>query len=384
MKMKFTIHTRVRNWLSYSIALLIIIVMIWFSNRIVNELKLEEKQKVTNYVHALELLNSDQQLSSETQLFLFNLVEQNTTIPVILVDDKNNLVDAKNINKKIFSDKILYQKELSQMQNLNNPITIKLPFGEQNLYYKNSLLLNQLEYYPIILIIVIGLYIWFTLWYLKVIRKGEQSLLWAGMAKETAHQIGTPLSSMMGWLEILKLEDINPQALQHIEKDIDRLKNIADRFSKIGSYPKLEEKNIIEVAKNAFGYLQNRVSKQIQFEYSAPKKEILINLNELLLNWVIENLVKNAVDAMKSGGLISLKITDNAQKVFIDISDQGSGISKKNIKNIFKPGFTTKKRGWGLGLSLAKRIIEDYHKGKIFVLSSEVGKGTIFRIILKK
>ncbi|MDR1876653.1 MAG: HAMP domain-containing histidine kinase [Flavobacteriaceae bacterium] len=382
--MNFYKNIRLNNWLGYGIALCIAVFITVFSNRKVKELKEEESVKISNYAKTLELLNTEEDLPSDTQVFLVQFIEQNTTIPVILVDEKGMYLDSKNVNKEIISNPGRLKKELNKMAELYKPIPIKLPFGNQYVYYKNSVFLNQLEYYPIVLILIIALFIWFTYWYFKTMRKTEQSLLWAGMAKETAHQIGTPLSSIIGWLEILKMENIDQKPIQNIERDVNRLQNITDRFSKIGSTPALEQEDLVEVSRQAFLYLKNRISRQINFEFSAPDHPVLVQLNVSLFNWVIENLIKNAVDAMKSGGTIRLKIQDNKRNIYLDISDEGTGIALKNIKKIFKPGFTTKKRGWGLGLSLARRIIVDYHFGKIFVLTSETNKGTTFRIILKK
>lgn len=375
---------RFSNWLGYSIALILAVITIFFSNRKVNQLKKEESIKISNYAKTLELLNTEQSLPPKAQLLLVQLIEQNTTIPVILVDSKDNYLDSKNVDHNIISNSAKLKKELNKMGELYPPIPIVLPFGKQYVYYKNSLLLTQLKYYPIVLLIIISLFLWFTYWYFNTIKKAEQSLLWAGMAKETAHQIGTPLSSIIGWIEILKSEPIDQKPVKNIERDITRLLTITDRFSKIGSAPALEEADLVEVTQQAFNYLKNRVSHHIQFYFQAPQTAIHTKLNVALFSWVIENLIKNAADAMKGEGNIKLEIQENKNLLYIDISDTGSGILSKNSKKIFEPGFTTKKRGWGLGLSLARRIIEDYHHGKIFVLHTEIQKGTTFRILLKK
>lgn len=382
--MKFNSSIRLSNSLGYFVALMVAVITVIFSNEKVYQLKKEESVKITNYAKTLQLLNTEQSLPSNTQLFLVQLIEQNTTIPVILVDEKGNYLDSKNVDKKIISNPGKLKKELKNMGDSYAPIPIILPFGKQYVYYKNSIFLSQLEYYPILLFLFISLFFWFTYWYYKLTKKTEQSLLWAGMAKETAHQIGTPLSSIIGWVEILKNEPIDPKPVQNIEKDVTRLLTITDRFSKIGSLPSLEEADLVQVSQQAFYYLENRVSNHIQFCFQAPEKPMPVKLNISLFSWVIENLVKNAADAMKDAGYIKLEIKENKHHLYIDISDTGSGISSPNTKKIFRPGFTTKKRGWGLGLSLARRIIEDYHHGKIFVLHTEVQKGTTFRILLKK
>lgn len=382
--MSFFKNVRLRNWFGYILALIVALFIIIFSNSKVEELKEEESVKISNYAKTLELLNTETDIPPKTQFFLVQLIEQNTTIPVILVDEKGNYIDSKNVSKKIISDSLKLKEELHEMAESYYPILIKLPFGNQYVYYKNSVLLTQLGYYPFVLIILVTLFVWFTYWYFKTVKKTEQSLLWAGMAKETAHQIGTPLSSIMGWLEILKTEEIDQKPIINIEKDVHRLQNITDRFSKIGSTPSLKKEDIVEISEQAFMYLKKRMSRQIGFEFQAPEYPVYVSLNNILYSWVIENLIKNSADAMKGEGKIKLQIHDNKKNIFIDISDEGSGIESKNVKKIFKPGFTTKKRGWGLGLSLARRIIEDYHYGKIFVQNTEINKGTTFRITLKK
>ncbi|MXO34987.1 sensor histidine kinase [Apibacter sp. B3889] len=382
--MSFFKNVRLRNWFGYILALIVALFIIIFSNSKVEELKEEESVKISNYAKTLELLNTETDIPPKTQFFLVQLIEQNTSIPVILVDEKGNYIDSKNVSKKIISDSLKLKEELHEMAESYYPILIKLPFGNQYVYYKNSVLLTQLGYYPFVLIILVTLFVWFTYWYFKTVKKTEQSLLWAGMAKETAHQIGTPLSSIMGWLEILKTEEIDQKPIINIEKDVHRLQNITDRFSKIGSTPSLKKEDIVEISEQAFMYLKRRMSKQIGFEFQAPEYPVYVSLNNILYSWVIENLIKNSADAMKGEGKIKLQIHDNKKNIFIDISDEGLGIESKNVKKIFKPGFTTKKRGWGLGLSLARRIIEDYHYGKIFVQNTEINKGTTFRITLKK
>ncbi|MCO6565691.1 MAG: ATP-binding protein [Apibacter sp.] len=382
--MSFFKNVQLRNWLGYILALCVALFIIIFSNSKVKELKEEESVKISNYAKTLELLNTETDIPPKTQFFLVQFIEQNTTIPVILVDEKGNYIDSKNVSKKIVSDSLKLKEELNEMAESYYPILIKLPFGNQYVYYKNSVLLTQLGYYPFVLIILVTLFVWFTYWYIKTVKKTEQSLLWAGMAKETAHQIGTPLSSIMGWLEILKTEEIDQKPIRNIEKDVHRLQNITDRFSKIGSTPSLKKEDIVELSKQTFMYLKKRMSKQIRFEFYAPAYPIYISLNNILYSWVIENLIKNSADAMKGKGKIKFQIHDNKKNILIDISDEGTGIESKNVKKVFKPGYTTKKRGWGLGLSLARRIIEDYHYGKIFVQNTEINQGTTFRIILKK
>ena len=252
------------------------------------------------------------------------------------------------------------------------------------IYYRDSDLLTKLKYYPIALILILFLFASVIYLFFKSNKVAEQNKLWTGMAKETAHQIGTPLSSLLGWIEILRLDNTDENTVKEIENDVYRLNTIAERFSKIGSIPKLKELDIVYVTSSSFNYLKSRSSKQVEFSFDEPKKEILANINLQLFSWVIENLVKNAIDTMEGKGKIVLDIFENEKNVTITISDTGKGIPKSLQQKIFSPGFTTKKRGWGLGLSLAKRIIEDYHNGKISVLKSEISKGTTFLIVLKK
>ena len=253
----------------------------------------------------------------------------------------------------------------------------------QTIYYGNSPLLKKIGYYPLALLLIILLFAAVVYFFYRSTKTAEQNKLWTGMAKETAHQIGTPLSSLVGWTEILKTEKVNPEYIAEIEKDIDRLQTITDRFSKIGSAPTLETLDLVEVTTSSYEYLKSRSSKLINFEIEHPDKEILVNLNAQLYSWTIENLVKNAIDAMKGKGDLKLSITQVEKQVFVNITDTGKGIPKQLFNKIFEPGYTTKKRGWGLGLSLAKRIVEDYHKGKIKVVESEIGKGTTIQITLK-
>jgi signal transduction histidine kinase len=259
-----------------------------------------------------------------------------------------------------------------------------LPGKIQYLYYGNSSLLNKLKYYPVALLLIIFLFGALVYNFYKSTKMATQNKLWAGMAKETAHQIGTPLSSLIGWLEIMKADNVDETTILEIEKDINRLQTITDRFSKIGSEPILEVKNIIEETEQSFDYLKSRFSSQVDFSFKAPKKPIMVSLNPALHSWTVENLVKNAIDAMRGKGKLTLEIVNDTNFVNLLVTDTGKGIPKHQYKRIFEPGFTTKKRGWGLGLSLTKRIVEEYHKGKIKVLNSEVGKGTTIQVTFKK
>ncbi|MCB9203120.1 MAG: HAMP domain-containing histidine kinase [Flavobacteriales bacterium] len=375
---------RVTRFIGFLVALLLVVLVIYVSNTMVKQLEHEEEQKVKTLAEAQRIIGSNIEIEPNFQFFLLSIIEQNNSVPVIVTDKNKNPIFMRNVSEDIESDSEALQEEIMEMESTYEPIAIELGDIKQFLYYKNSDLHYKLQYYPIFLIVIISIFIWFTLWYFKNLKRTEESFLWAGMAKETAHQIGTPLSSMMGWLELLKMEDVNEQAVGEMEHDISRLNVITERFSKIGSKPELKENDLIEVIQKTIDYLRVRISSSVQIKFESKLQSANIKLNEALLSWVLENLMKNAVDAMKSKGEITVKVEENQQNYLIDVSDTGSGISLRKKNDIFKPGFTTKKRGWGLGLSLAKRIIEKYHNGKIYVLKSIPNKGTTFRIEFSK
>ncbi|MEO9570107.1 MAG: HAMP domain-containing sensor histidine kinase [Polaribacter sp.] len=369
--------------LAILISLIIVSLILWNTYTFFQKFKHEERIKMEILGIAFkEFSNSD--LNSDIVL-PDKIITTNTSIPLILVDAKGNIISNQNLDsiKSLDSDYLIEQ--LAKMKSENLPIEIS--FGENNkqyIYYRNSDLLNKLTYYPLALILILFLFLSVIYLFYNSNKIAEQNKLWTGMAKETAHQIGTPLSSLLGWIAILKMEKVDDNYVEEIEKDVNRLNTIANRFSKIGSIPELKKENIVTITKAAFDYLESRSSKQISFSFSTTNKDIYTNLNTELFGWVIENLIKNAIDAMLGKGELKLNIENNSKKVKITISDTGKGIPKKLYKQIFKPGFTTKKRGWGLGLSLSKRIVKDYHKGKIFVQKSEIGKGTTFEIQLDR
>ena len=311
------------------------------------------------------------------------VIENNNNIPMILVDENGKIEYFQNLDSiKSLNYKYL-EGQLAKMKYENEPIEVSYDGkNKQFIYYRNSDLLNKLTYYPIALILILLLFLSVIYMFYSSNKVAETNKLWTGMAKETAHQIGTPLSSLLGWIAILKMEKVDDKYVEEIEKDVHRLNTIANRFSKIGSTPELKRKNIVEVTKQAFDYLESRSSKQISFSFSSQENEIFTKLNAELFGWVIENLLKNAIDAMLGKGELVVRIENSQKKVKITVSDTGKGMPKKLFKQIFKPGFTTKKRGWGLGLSLSKRIVEDYHKGDIVVEKSEIGKGTTFQVLL--
>jgi signal transduction histidine kinase len=292
----------------------------------------------------------------------------------------NNLDSLRAANDSAY----LY-KQLAKMQESFDPIRINLPGGDyQLIYYDKSTLLTRLTYYPYVQLAVIMLFIVVAYLAFSSSRKAEQNQVWVGLSKETAHQLGTPISSLMAWHEMLKLKNVDEDLQKEFDKDLTRLEKIAERFSKIGSKPKLKQENVIQVLQNSLNYIKSRSSDRIKVSFHPPEDKIYLPLNAELFEWVIENICKNGIDAMNGSGQIQVSLQDNTQVLYVDIADSGKGIPKNKFKTIFKPGYTTKDRGWGLGLSLTKRIVEEYHDGKVFVHFSEVGKGTKIRIVLKK
>jgi len=362
---------------------IIVSLILWNTYIFFQKFKQEERAKMEILAAAQKELVTNTDLNASVNLET-KIFENITNIPSILVDHQGNINSFYNLDSTKTDSPTYLQHQLAIMKKQNAPIEIKYEEITQYVYYRDSDLLNKLTYYPIALILILLLFLMVIYMLFSSNKIAEQNRLWTGMAKETAHQIGTPLSSLLGWIEILKTEDIDQDHVMEMEKDVDRLNTIANRFSKIGSVPELKKHDIIQVSKTAFDYLKNRSSKQVSFQFSTTIDAVFSNINQELFGWVIENLVKNAIDAMKGKGSLNLEISTSDKWIQITISDSGKGISKSQFKQIFKPGFTTKKRGWGLGLSLSKRIVEEYHKGKIFVKKSELNKGTSIRILLQK
>jgi len=382
------------KWIILAVSTVISIGSIYYTNILVDQLKEREKNQMKLYARALEYTYQ----SNEDILFVTEeIIKKNTSIPTILMNEKgefnfyNNIdIDASWSEKK--RNDVLKQ-EVTEMKRAFPPIEIILKdpttgeiFGKQYVYYKNSFLLTQLIAYPFVQLSVIAIFGFISYLAFNYSKVAEQNRVWVGLAKETAHQLGTPLSSLMAWIEVLRddQETKNKGIVDELDKDIRKLRVVTERFSSIGSTPTLKDENVYSLINNVVGYLQPRVSSKINFEVYTLSETIRAKVHAPLFEWVLENLCKNAVDAMGSTGTIAIKILRGSDsKVFIDISDTGKGIPKANMTNVFRPGFTTKKRGWGLGLALAKRIIELYHEGKIFVKSSDENLGTTFRIELK-
>ncbi|MBF4473668.1 MULTISPECIES: sensor histidine kinase [Flavobacterium] len=380
--MNFSENRNPIRWIIIFISFAIITIILWNTYTFFQIFKQEERVKMNLWAIAEKtLINAKADTEVDLPLQIF---DNNTTIPVILTEN-DSIITSKNIDEEIIKNKAKAKEYLDELKGENEPITIiYAPGKSQELYYGDSSLIDKLKYYPIalsLIIVLCGILIYNFYLSHKI---STQNKLWAGMAKETAHQIGTPLSSLIGWLEILKMENIDESITLEIEKDIERLQTITDRFSKIGSEPKLELKDAVEETKQSYNYLISRFSDQIEFSFKGPSKPISILLNPILHSWTIENLVKNAIDAMKGRGKLAIEIEEDPHHIKINVTDTGSGIPKKEFHHIFETGFTTKKRGWGLGLSLTKRIVEEYHNGTIKVLHSEIGKGTTMQISLRK
>ncbi|WP_088323826.1 sensor histidine kinase [Polaribacter tangerinus] len=381
--MNFLSNTTLFKRIAVFISLIIVSLILWNTYIFFQKFKIDERAKMEILASAQRELATNTNLDANVDLPL-KIIETINNIPMIMVSE-NGEIEHQNLDSvKLLNPSYLAQ-ELEKMKAENNPIEISYKGKNKKLiYYRDSNLLNKLTYYPLALILILILFLSVIYLFYNSNKIAETNKLWTGMAKETAHQIGTPLSSLLGWIAILKMEKMNDSYVAEIEKDVQRLNTIANRFSKIGSKPILKEENIVTITKQALDYLVSRSSKQVKFDFTTSANEIKTNINTELFGWVIENLLKNAIDAIQGKGNIKVAISNKDKKVIILVSDSGKGISKNLHKQIFKPGFTTKKRGWGLGLSLSKRIIEDYHKGKINVQSSELNKGTTFKITLNK
>ncbi len=368
----------------FVIAILIGLVTLFYTEGFLKELRKEEMKKVNQWANAI---GSVQRADVQTDLILATqIIQDNTTIPLIITDANDSITITRNLAASIENDPLALRERLEAMKAEGSFIEVSFegePFNY--VYYENSTLLTQLRFYPIILLVVISLFMFIAYFAFSGARKAEQNQVWNGLAKETAHQIGTPLSSLVGWLELMKMQNVDPNMVKEMEKDVKRLETITNRFSKIGSQPALKEADMLLSTKQAVEYLRTRSPRKVIVECHLPFEPVYAEVNLPLFEWVIENLVRNAIDAIEGGeGRIDVRLESTDKLVQIDVSDTGKGIPAQKLNSIFRPGFSTKKRGWGLGLSLAKRIIEDYHNGRIFVAESVVNEGTIFRITLPR
>lgn len=366
------------------VAIMIVSGTIFYSQYLAKKIAKDEKQKVVQWVEANQFVinaNSDVDITLASKI-----ITENNTIPIIETNEKDSITDFRNLDSAKSANNIAYVE--NKIRQFKGPIEWTDPKDSTKInryYYGESKLLNEVRYYPIVQLAIVALFIVITIISLRSNYRSAQNQVWAGMAKETAHQLGTPVSSLEGWIEMLKEKSGNEKIVQELEKDVDRLRLVSDRFGKIGSKPHLEEIDLINQVNTMVDYMRKRATGKINFIVNThDENKIIARVSAPLFDWVIENLLKNSLDALEGKGMITVDIHDENDSVYIDITDTGKGIARKNIPMVFKPGFTTKKRGWGLGLSLSRRIINQYHKGEIFVKNSELGKGTTFRIVLKK
>ena len=377
------------NWRSVLALVAIVIVTgtVFYSNHLAKKIAVEEKIKIEQWVEATrDIANQNSQMSNLASRVL---TENSKDIPMILVTEKDIIIDHRNLDSiKVAGEKNYLVDKLAEFKKLNAPIEWINPYDSlqtNRVFYGESELLKQVRYYPIVQLFIVALFIIITLIAISTRNKSTQNQVWAGMAKETAHQLGTPLTSLQGWVEMLKETPGLEKMVPEMSKDVERLKLVSDRFGKIGSTPQLELMDILVQVEHMVGYIKRRSPESVHFKINTyGEKEIKAMINGPLFDWVIENLLKNGLDALEGKGNINISIKNETTQVIVDVTDTGKGISKKNISKVFKPGFTTKKRGWGLGLTLCKRIIEQYHKGELFVKQSEPDKGTTFRIVLRK
>ncbi len=373
------------NWKSYLvvIALAIVGATLYYTSQLAARLAVEEQKNARLVSDGLRYLASA--TPSQDPSLPLTLINQNTSIPIMWVSGGDTILDFKNIDTSRVTDMPSFLKEkLAQFKNEHQPIAVDIGAMRQYVYYGDSLLLKQLRYFPYVQLTIILLFLLVVVIAISAAQRSIQNQVWLGLSKETAHQLGTPLMALTGWVELLREQEGNAEAVAEMEKDLDRLKLIAERFSKVGSEPQLHEENLIDRLKQMVDYMQKRAPSRVVISLSSHEEPVPVRISGPLFDWVVENLIRNALDAMNGAGRIDLHVTDNAHQVLIDVSDTGKGIPRSQIRKVFTPGFTTKKRGWGLGLSLSRRIMRQYHHGALFVRYSEPGRGTTFRIVLRR
>lgn len=371
------------NWKTYLVivAMLIVGASLYYTNKLAARLAVEERRKVEEIAEALKVLSKPE--NQETAV-AFNTLEQNISIPLIIADEHDVIKDMRNVDSSGSAKPGFAQRELRRYKELHEPVTVDYGTGKDYVYYGESELLTQLRYFPYVQLAIIIVFLVVVLVALNAAHRSLQNQVWVGLSKETAHQLGTPLSSIEGWLELLRDNEENLEAVNELQKDLDRLKLVADRFGKVGSAPKLEQEDLMLRLRGMVDYMQKRSPQKVRITLHATEEEVMVLMSGALFDWVMENLIRNALDAMDGKGKIDITVDNAPSQVTIDVQDTGKGIPSHQVKRIFDPGFTTKKRGWGLGLSLSRRIIRTYHHGSIFVKNSEPGKGTTFRIILRR
>lgn len=377
--MKIDVYSRKNTWkfFLFLCATGIGIVTLLYTETFLKKLRAEEEKRLQLWAESMNTILSapdDQQLTLASRM-----IESNTTIPLIMTDGEGQIISVRNLDAKRENEADYQARMLDKMRAEHDPIEVFIDEDHVNLiYYRNSYLLTQLRLYPLVLLAVIGLLVLVAYLAFSSSRRSEQDRVWTGLARETAHQIGTPLSSLVGWVHLLREQNVDPLITDEMERDVKRLERITDRFSKIGSVPELKEGNLVDLIHRTVDYLSSRVARRVAVDFVAPenKKEFTAKLNEPLFEWVLENLIRNAVDALEGEGKVEVRIEQGSANHKIIVEDNGKGMSALQQRNVFRPGYTTKKRGWGLGLTLAKRIVEQYHQGQLAVQSSEVGKGT--------
>lgn len=382
------IYRQKRRWklMLFIAAVFIGVVSLWYTNNLMEKLSKEERKKIELWAKATErLINAD---PMDDISFIFEVQKNNETIPVLLVDTNDEIISYRNIDSVKMEDPVFRKNILEKFKNNDKDhFIIKTDEGIElnRIYYSDSNLLRQLQYYPYIQLGIIALFVFASYFAFSIARKVEQNHVWLGMSKETAHQLGTPISSLLAWIEVLKINNQDDKMIDEVQKDVKRLEKITQRFSKIGSQPKLRNENIINVLNGAIGYIKARAPESVNIKTDFNNiKNLNAPINKELFEWVVENVCKNSIDATFGKGNIMIVLNQDNKNITIDFMDDGKGMPKSKFNEIFQPGYTTKNRGWGLGLSLSKRIIEQYHKGKIFVKSSEIGVGTAIRIIIRK
>lgn len=391
---------RVLKWGLVIVSALLVGYFLYFSNNLVKDLSEQERDRMQIWADATKELVSMSVATESSPAnvnFLLSIIEANDNIPVLLVDENDNILDHRNFQLPDANDSVSYYGMLSEvnkaflddklrgLKHSSNRIDIQIDEDiTHNLYYEDSTLLRRLQFYPYVLLGVLVVFVLVVYFALMSIKKAEQNKVWVGLSKETAHQLGTPISSLMAWMQMLETTDLDSSIVEDMNKDVNRLSIIADRFSKIGSKPEMELAFVNESVVKSLEYMRTRISQRVKLNIHTGEDECGVLLCMSLFEWVMENLTKNAVDAMQGEGKIDITVSSNANTVLIDVADTGKGIARKNFGNVFNPGYTTKKRGWGLGLTLVKRIIEEYHGGRIYVKGSELGKGTTFRIELPR
>ena len=373
------------NWKTYLIlaVLLIIGTTLYYSNQLAKRLAYEEKKNVERLAEGIKTVSSGKE--DEAFSYIISFMNSNTTIPLIIANEGDTILDFKNLDtNKVESGPSFLKKKLLEFKKNNPPIVSDYGTGKNYIYYGDSYLLTQLRYFPYVQMAIIVLFLIVVIIAISAANRSIQNQVWVGLSKETAHQLGTPLSSITGWLELLRDREENHEAVSEMEKDLNRLQLVADRFSKVGSAPQLEEENLMIRLHAMVEYMQKRSPSKVSITLKTNDEDVPVNISGPLFDWVMENLIRNALDALDGKGNISINVQNSPQNIVVDVTDTGKGIPRHQIKKIFNPGFTTKKRGWGLGLSLARRIIQRYHTGSIFVKNSDLGKGTTFRIILRR